>query len=182
MIALICAGSFLPGTYERMFSHWNRCATFASELASRRTNDGVVGQSLGMTSADSSLYSSAFATADAGFEYLATAEHYRYLAKGIVGALHRGCLVLVTGNPPASSPMLAAALREAAPPRTVIELFCGPDLDCETLLAAGSMGPDTPVSAAVAIRTTCRMKRSFGCGVEPRIRTWRDARSMMNTV
>jgi len=102
-----------------------------------------------MTSADSSLCSSAFATADAGFEYLATAEHYRYLAKGIVGALHRGCLVLVTGNPPANSPMLAAALREVAAPRIVIELSCGPDLDCETLFADGSMRTDTPVSAAV---------------------------------
>ena len=113
------------------------------------TNGSDAQRSLGMTSADSSLCSSAFATADAGFEYLATAEHYRYLAKGIVGALHRGCLVLVTGNPPASSPMLAAALREVAAPRIVIERSCGPDLDCETLFADGSMRTDTPVSAAV---------------------------------
>jgi hypothetical protein len=113
------------------------------------TNGSDAQRSLGMTSADSSLCSSAFATEDAGFEYLATAEHYRYLAKGIVGALHRGCLVLVTGNPAASSPMLAAALRKAAAPRTVIEHSCGPDLDCQTLFADGSMRPDTPVSAAV---------------------------------
>jgi hypothetical protein len=113
------------------------------------TNGSDAQRSLGMTSADSSLCSSAFATADAGFEYLATAEHYRYLAKGIVGALHRGCLVLVTGNPAASSPMLAAALREAAAPRTVIELSCGPDLDCQTLFAGGSMRPDTPAPALV---------------------------------
>ena len=103
-----------------------------------------------MTSADSNLPSGAFATADAGFEYLATAEHYRYLAKGIVDALRRDCLVVVTGDPPASPSMLTAALREAAAPRTVIELSCGSDLDCDKLFGGGSMRPDTPGRAANA--------------------------------
>ena len=95
---------------------------------------GDARQSRGMTSAASTLSVSAFATADAGFEYLATAEHYQYLAKGIVDALRRHSLVLVTGDPPASPPMLAAALREAASPRSVIELCGSPDLDCQKLL------------------------------------------------
>jgi hypothetical protein len=102
-----------------------------------------------MTSAGSSLSFNAFATADAGFEYLATAEHYRHLAKGILDALRRGCLVLVTGDPPASPPMLATALREAAAPRSVIELSCGPDLDCEKLFGGGSMHPGTPAPVAI---------------------------------
>jgi hypothetical protein len=102
-----------------------------------------------MTSAGSSLSFDAFAAADAGFEYLATAEHYRHLAKGIVDALRRGCLVLVTGDPPASPPMLATALREAAAPRAVIELSCGPDLDCEKLFGGGSMQADTPALVAI---------------------------------
>jgi len=106
-----------------------------------------------MTSAGSSLSFSAFATADAGFEYLATAEHYQYLAKGIVDALHRGCLVLVTGDPPASPPMLSAALREAAAPRAVIELSCSSDLDCEKLFGAGSRRPDTPAPVAIGEET-----------------------------
>ena len=102
-----------------------------------------------MTTAGSSLSSGAFATADAGFEYLATAEHYRYLARGIVDALRRACLVVVTGDPSASPPMLAAALREAATPRAVIELSCGPDLDCEKLLRDGLMRADPPAPAAI---------------------------------
>jgi hypothetical protein len=102
-----------------------------------------------MAAAGSSSSFSAFATADAGFEYLATAEHYRHLTKGIVDALRRACLVLVTGDPPASPPMLAAALREAVAPRAVIELSCGPDLDCEKLFEGGSMHADTPAPAAI---------------------------------
>src|SRR5215813_475772 len=80
-----------------------------------------------MTSAGSTLSVSAFATADSGSEYLATAEHYGYLAKAIVDALHRGCLVLVTGDPPANPPMLAAALRKAsAPPNGCAQSRSGP--------------------------------------------------------
>jgi hypothetical protein len=101
-----------------------------------------------MTSAGSSLSFNAFATADSGSEYLATAEHYRYLAKGIVDALHRGCLVLVTGDAPANRSMLAAALREASAPRAVIELACGPDLDCAQLFGGGSVRPGTSASVA----------------------------------
>src|SRR5271166_2292427 len=103
---------------------------------------------LGMTSAGSSLSSGAFATADAGFEYLATAEHYRYLARGIVDALRRACLVVVTGDPPASPPMLAVALREAATPRAVLELSCGPGLDCEKPFGGGWMRADPPAPVA----------------------------------
>ena len=105
--------------------------------------------SRGMTSAASSVSVSAFASADAGSEYLATAEHYQYLAMGVVDALRRHCLVLLTGDPPASPPMLAAALREAAAPRAVIELCGSPDLDCEKLIGDGSMRPGTPALAAV---------------------------------
>ena len=103
-----------------------------------------------MTSAGSSLSVSAFATADSGSEYLATAEHYGYLAKAIVDALHRGCLVLVTGDPPANPPMLAAALRKASAPRPVIELPCGPDLDCAQPFGGGSVcsGTSAPVATA----------------------------------
>jgi hypothetical protein len=103
----------------------------------------------GMTSAGSSLSFGAFATADAGSEYLATAEHYRSLARSVVDALRRACLVLVTGDPPASLPMLTAALRKAAAPRAVIELSCGPDLDCEKLLRDGWTRADTPAPGVV---------------------------------
>ena len=102
-----------------------------------------------MTSAGSSLSFSAFATAESGSEYLATAEHYQYLAKGIVDALHRGSLVLVTGDPPADPPMLATALREASAPRPVIELPCGPDLDCVQLLGGGSVCPRPAAPGAI---------------------------------
>ena len=44
--------------------------------------------------------------------------------------------------------MLAAALREASAPRPVIELACGPDLDCAQLFGGGSVCPGT--SAPVA--------------------------------
>jgi hypothetical protein len=138
-------------THEGVFARLDRCVTFASKLASRWTaeNGGVSGRrKLDMTSADSSFSSGAFATADAGFEYLATAEHYRYLATGIVDALRRHCLVLVTGNPPANSSMLVAALREAAAPRAVIELSCGSGLDCEKLFAGGFIPPDSPAPVA----------------------------------
>jgi hypothetical protein len=92
---------------------------------------------------------SAFATADSGSEYLATAEHYRYLAKGIIDALHRVGPVLVTGDPPVDLPMLATALTEAAAPRPVIELPCGPDLDFAELFTSDPEYPDP--SAPVAI-------------------------------
>jgi hypothetical protein len=91
-----------------------------------------------MTSAGSSLSLNAFATPDAGFEYLATAEHYRHLAGRIVDALRRGCLVLVTGKPPANPTMLAEALRKAMAPRMVIEVACVPELDPTSLFADGS--------------------------------------------
>ena len=102
-----------------------------------------------MTSADLSLPSSAFATADAGFEYLATAEHYQYLARGIVDALRQHSLVVLTGDPPASPSMLATALREAEASRPVIELCCRSDLDCEKLFVGSSVRPDAPASVAV---------------------------------
>jgi hypothetical protein len=102
-----------------------------------------------MTSADLSLPCSAFATADAGFEYLATAEHYQYLARSIFDALRQHSLVVLTGEPPASPSMLATALREAAAPRPVIELCCRSDLDCEKLFAGSSVRPDAPASDAV---------------------------------
>jgi hypothetical protein len=108
-----------------------------------------------MTSTSSSSPFSAFATADAGFEYLATAEHYRYLAKGIIVALRCRCLVLVTGNPPPKPPMLVAALREAAAPRAVIERACGPDLDCQTLLGDGLIRADTPAPVAIGEELEC---------------------------
>ena len=91
----------------------------------------------------------AFATPDAGSEYLATAEHYRHLAGRIVDALGRGCLVLVTGEPPASPTMLVEALRKAMAPRMVIEVACVPELDRTSLFADGSSSRDaTPSSGA----------------------------------
>src|SRR5437773_5369433 len=98
-----------------------------------------------MTSADASLSSGAFATPGAGFGYFATAEHYRHLAKGVIDALYRGGVVLVSGDPPACLPMLTEALRKAAAPRTVIEIPCGPALDFSELYAgSGSARPDRP--------------------------------------
>ncbi len=44
--------------------------------------------------------------------------------------------------------MLAAALREASAPRPVIELPCGPDLECAQLFGGGSVGPSTPAPVA----------------------------------
>jgi hypothetical protein len=102
-----------------------------------------------MASADLNLALSAFATADSGSEYLATAEHYRYLAKGIIDTLHRVGPVLVTGDPPADLPMLATALREASAPRPVIDLACGLGLDFAELFTGGPEYPDP--SAPVAI-------------------------------
>ena len=113
-----------------------------------------------MTSADLSLPSSAFATADAGFEYLATAEHYQYLARGIVDALRQHSLVVLTGDPPASPSMLATALREAEASRPVIELCCRSDLDWEKLFAGGSVRPDAPGSVAVEAEPGARVPSS----------------------
>src|SRR6516164_1325712 len=109
----------------------------------------AVRRSVDMASAGSSSSVDAFAVADRGFEYFATAEHYQHLAKSIVDALRQHCLVLVTGDPPASPPMLAAALREAVAPRTVIELSCSLDLDCQKLFGDGSTGQDQRAAAAV---------------------------------
>jgi hypothetical protein len=88
-----------------------------------------------MTSAASSSSSGTFATPDAGSGYFATAEHYQHLAKGVVGALYRGGVVLVSGDPPACLPMLVEALRNAAAPRAVIEISLGPALDFSELYA-----------------------------------------------
>ena len=90
-----------------------------------------------MTSTGSISSSGTFATPDAGSGYFATREHYRHLAKGVVDALRRGGLVLVTGDPPASLPMLSEALRKAVMPRAVIEISCTPALDCREPLGRG---------------------------------------------
>src|SRR5436190_16593214 len=98
-----------------------------------------------MTSADSSSSSGPFATHGAGFDYFSTAEHHRHLAKGVVNTLYRGGVVLVSGDPPACLPLLTEALRNAAAPRTVIEIPCGPALDFSELYAgSGSARPDRP--------------------------------------
>ena len=88
-----------------------------------------------MTSAGSSSSSGTFATPDAGSGYFATAEHHQHLAKGVIDALYRGGVVLVSGDPPACLPMLVEALRTAAAPRAVIEISCGPGLDFSELYA-----------------------------------------------
>jgi len=88
-----------------------------------------------MTSAGSSSSSGTFATPDAGSGYFATAEHHQHLAKGVIDALYRGGVVLVSGDPPACLPMLVEALRTAAAPRAVIEISCGPALDFSELYA-----------------------------------------------
>jgi hypothetical protein len=95
-----------------------------------------------MTSAVSSFSLSAFATPDAGSEYLATAEHYRHLASSVVDALSRGCLVLVTGQPPANPAMLAEALQTAMAPQRVIEISCSPQLDRASLFGEVSLRRD----------------------------------------
>jgi hypothetical protein len=149
-IALIACSLLLErkgkGTSPHRRSGPLRALRFRVSVTGTRAD---VPQSQGMTSAGSSLPFSAFATGDSGSEYLATAEHYRYLAKGIVDALRRGSLVLVTGDPPANPPMLAAAMREASAPRPVIELPCGPDIDCAQLFGGGTVCPGR--SAPVAI-------------------------------
>src|SRR6202011_2072969 len=99
-----------------------------------------------MTSTGSISSSGTFATPDAGSGYFATAEHYRHLAKGVVDALHRGGLVLVTGDPPACLPMLTEALRKAALARAVIEVPCTPALDCREPFGSRSTAPYTPTS------------------------------------
>jgi hypothetical protein len=109
----------------------------------------AVRRSVDMPSAGSSSSVDAFAVADGGFEYFATAEHYQHMAKSIVDALRRHCLVLVTGDPPASPPMLAAALRKAVAPRAVIERSCSPDLDCQKLFGDDLTGQDRLAAAGV---------------------------------
>jgi hypothetical protein len=53
--------------------------------------------------------------------------------------------VLVSGDPPACLPMLTEALRNAAAPRAVIEIPCGPALDFSELYAgSGWARPDRP--------------------------------------
>ncbi len=94
-----------------------------------------------MTSAGSSLSSGTFATPDAGSGYFATGEHYQHIAKGVVGALYRGGVLLVSGDPPACLPMLIEALRNAAAPRAVIEISCGPALDFSELYAGAVLPP-----------------------------------------
>jgi hypothetical protein len=98
-----------------------------------------------MTSASSSIPSSAFATAEAGSEYFATTEHYQRLAQAIVDALRRHGLVVVTGDPPANPSKLVAALREVSAPRAVIDVSCSPSLDCRELLPREPVGADEPV-------------------------------------
>jgi hypothetical protein len=46
--------------------------------------------------------------------------------------------------------MLGAALREASAPRPVIELACGPDLDCAQLFSVGSVCQGAPAPVAPA--------------------------------
>jgi hypothetical protein len=100
-----------------------------------------------MKLADSLLSSTAFATPGAGSGYFATAEHYGHLAKGVVDALHRAGLVLVTGDRPVCLPMLSEALRKAAMPRSVIEISCSPALDCrEPFGSGGSAAPEPETS------------------------------------
>ena len=104
-----------------------------------------------MTSAGSSLSSGTFATPDAGSGYFATAEHYRHLAKGVVDALYRGGVVLVSGDPSACLAMLTEALRNAAAPRAVIEISCNPALDFSELYArSGSARADQPTPTEAA--------------------------------
>src|ERR1700730_11311462 len=104
-----------------------------------------------MTSAGSSLSSGTFATPDAGSGYFATAEHHRHLAKGVVDALYRGGVVLVSGDPSACLAMLTEALRNAAAPRAVIEISCNPALDFSELYArSGSARADQPTPAEAA--------------------------------
>jgi len=97
-----------------------------------------------MTSAGLSSSSGAFATPGAGSGYFATAEHYRHLAKAVVDALYRGGLVLVTGDPPVCLPMLTEALGKTAMPRAVIEISCGPSLDCRELPDGDAAGTGAP--------------------------------------
>jgi hypothetical protein len=110
--------------------------TFNSSTADEATLE-TLGWIFGMTSTGSISSSGTFATPDAGSGYFGTPEHYRHLAKGVVDALRRRGLVLVTGDPPASLPMLSVALRKAVMPRAVIEISCTPALDCRQPLGRG---------------------------------------------
>jgi hypothetical protein len=98
-----------------------------------------------VTPAETNSSFAPFATPDAGFGYFSTAEHYRHLAKGVVGALYRGGVVLVSGDPSVCLPTLTEALRNAAVPRAVTEISCNPALDFSELYAGrGSARPDQP--------------------------------------
>jgi hypothetical protein len=99
-----------------------------------------------MKSASASLATGAFAAPDAGFDYFGTAGHCQHLARGILDALCRGSLVLVTGDPALNLPMLAEALRTAAEPRQVIEISCSPDLDHKKLLGGSSLYQETKLA------------------------------------
>src|SRR5438876_10833838 len=94
----------------------------------------------GMKSACSSSAPGAFATPSAGFGYFATAEHYLHLAKAAADALRRGGVVLLSGDSPVCLATLIEALGDAAAPRAVIEISCGPALDFSALYA-GSRSP-----------------------------------------
>jgi hypothetical protein len=107
---------------------------------------------LDMKSASVSLPPDAFARPDAGFDYFGTVEHYQFLARSIVDTLCRGSLVLVTGDPAPGVPMLAEALRKAAPSRQVIEIPCGPDLDHKQLFRGASTDQETALDESSGAR------------------------------
>jgi hypothetical protein len=65
-----------------------------------------------MTPRSSALSPLAFASPEAGFEYFVTEAHYRSLAGRIIAALGGFSVIVVTGDPPASTLTLAPLLRE----------------------------------------------------------------------
>ncbi len=73
--------------------------------------------------------------------YFTTESHYLALANRIVAALHgRGCVLLITSDPPAVPHLLSQALRAADKSRhAVISIACRPDLTSEELLRARSI-------------------------------------------
>jgi hypothetical protein len=88
----------------------------------------------------------AFATAEPGFDYFATEAHYLSLAGRLAAASRDRRLVLVLGDPPANPQLISEALRKVTQGRrAVIDIRCGGELNFRELAGARCTQAAEPV-------------------------------------